>query len=383
MALSARRSYCATTCSSTVSAASSRPFVGHQGDRHAAGMPSGSREARRRRYDSLAPPCALLLLLVLTVLVTGVVYPLARDRHRRSCVFLATGPATACSSEGDAVVGSALIRRPASTTQEYYWSRSPRRRRSRATALPRPARTSGPLNAARARGRDPRTHRRAQGRGSRQHAPVPVDLVTASASGSIRTSAPHGAAARSARAWPGRVAFPRRTVRELVAAHTRHVVSSAFRRGRHDARSTRARRCAAPMRSGACAREEDRGDHQALQARRGEARRCRRVGIKGITVTEVKGFGRQKGHTELYRGAEYVVDFLPKVKIEVVVATSDASSASSRRSSKAAQTGKHRRRQDLRHRRSSEAIRIRTGERGRRRALAMPRRVSGPRGAGA
>ena len=43
------------------------------------------------------------------------------------------------------------------------------------------------------------------------------------------------------------------------------------------------------------------------------------VGIKGITVTEAKGFGRQKGHTELYRGAEYVVDFLPKVKIEVVV----------------------------------------------------------------
>ena len=43
------------------------------------------------------------------------------------------------------------------------------------------------------------------------------------------------------------------------------------------------------------------------------------VGIKGITVTEAKGFGRQKGHTELYRGAEYVVDFLPKVKVEVVL----------------------------------------------------------------
>ena len=43
------------------------------------------------------------------------------------------------------------------------------------------------------------------------------------------------------------------------------------------------------------------------------------VGVKGITVTEVKGFGRQKGHTELYRGAEYVVDFLPKIKVEVVV----------------------------------------------------------------
>jgi len=43
------------------------------------------------------------------------------------------------------------------------------------------------------------------------------------------------------------------------------------------------------------------------------------VGVQGITVTEVKGFGRQKGHTELYRGAEYVVDFLPKVKVEVIV----------------------------------------------------------------
>ena len=48
------------------------------------------------------------------------------------------------------------------------------------------------------------------------------------------------------------------------------------------------------------------------------------VGVTGLTVTEVKGFGRQKGHTELYRGAEYVVDFLPKIKIEVVVAESQA-----------------------------------------------------------
>ena len=46
------------------------------------------------------------------------------------------------------------------------------------------------------------------------------------------------------------------------------------------------------------------------------------VGVTGLTVTEVKGFGRQKGHTELYRGAEYVVDFLPKVRLEVVVADS-------------------------------------------------------------
>ncbi len=46
------------------------------------------------------------------------------------------------------------------------------------------------------------------------------------------------------------------------------------------------------------------------------------VGVQGVTVTEVKGFGRQKGHTELYRGAEYVVDFLPKVKLEIAVADS-------------------------------------------------------------
>ncbi len=44
-----------------------------------------------------------------------------------------------------------------------------------------------------------------------------------------------------------------------------------------------------------------------------------KIGIKGITVVEVKGFGRQKGHTELYRGAEYIVDFLPKIKLEIVV----------------------------------------------------------------
>jgi nitrogen regulatory protein P-II 2 len=46
------------------------------------------------------------------------------------------------------------------------------------------------------------------------------------------------------------------------------------------------------------------------------------IGVQGITVTEVKGFGRQKGHTELYRGAEYVVDFLPKVKIEAAISSS-------------------------------------------------------------
>jgi nitrogen regulatory protein PII len=51
------------------------------------------------------------------------------------------------------------------------------------------------------------------------------------------------------------------------------------------------------------------------------------IGVQGITVTEVKGFGRHKGHTELYRGAEYVVDFLPKVKLEIAVADGDVESA--------------------------------------------------------
>jgi nitrogen regulatory protein P-II 1 len=63
------------------------------------------------------------------------------------------------------------------------------------------------------------------------------------------------------------------------------------------------------------------------------------VGITGLTVTEVKGFGRQKGHTELYRGAEYVVDFLPKVKIEVVIADKEAQNVMDA-IIKAARTGK-------------------------------------------
>ncbi|MCG6968915.1 MAG: P-II family nitrogen regulator [Gammaproteobacteria bacterium] len=63
------------------------------------------------------------------------------------------------------------------------------------------------------------------------------------------------------------------------------------------------------------------------------------IGVQGITVTEVKGFGRQKGHTELYRGAEYVVDFLPKVKIEVAVAD-DMMDQVIESISKAANTGK-------------------------------------------
>ena len=63
------------------------------------------------------------------------------------------------------------------------------------------------------------------------------------------------------------------------------------------------------------------------------------IGMQGITVTEVKGFGRQKGHTELYRGAEYVVDFLPKVKIEVAT-TDDQVDQVIEAISKAANTGK-------------------------------------------
>lgn len=63
------------------------------------------------------------------------------------------------------------------------------------------------------------------------------------------------------------------------------------------------------------------------------------VGIEGMTVTEVKGFGRQKGHTEIYRGSEYTVDFLPKIKIEVVVADGAVESAT-KAITGAAKTGK-------------------------------------------
>ncbi len=63
------------------------------------------------------------------------------------------------------------------------------------------------------------------------------------------------------------------------------------------------------------------------------------IGVQGVTVTEVKGFGRQKGHTELYRGAEYVVDFLPKMKIEVVL-DDDLVERAAEAVTKAANTGK-------------------------------------------
>ena len=63
------------------------------------------------------------------------------------------------------------------------------------------------------------------------------------------------------------------------------------------------------------------------------------IGVTGMTITEVKGFGRQKGHTELYRGAEYVIDFLPKIKIEIAVST-DQSDAVIDVITKSASTGK-------------------------------------------
>jgi nitrogen regulatory protein P-II 1 len=87
-----------------------------------------------------------------------------------------------------------------------------------------------------------------------------------------------------------------------------------------------------------------------------------KIGVEGLTVTEVKGFGRQKGHTELYRGAEYVVDFLPKIKLEIVV-TSDLVDKVVETIVDAANTGK------IGDGKIfilplEEAVRIRTGERG-------------------
>ena len=87
-----------------------------------------------------------------------------------------------------------------------------------------------------------------------------------------------------------------------------------------------------------------------------------RIGVDGLTVSEVKGFGRQKGHTELYRGAEYVVDFLPKIKLEIVV-TADVVEKVVEAIVSAANTGK------IGDGKIfvlplEEAVRIRTGERG-------------------
>ncbi len=86
------------------------------------------------------------------------------------------------------------------------------------------------------------------------------------------------------------------------------------------------------------------------------------VGVEGLTVSEVKGFGRQKGHTEMYRGAEYVVDMLPKLKLEILVRDGDAGSVIEK-VTEAAQTGKIGDGKifvsDV-----SDAVRIRTGEQG-------------------
>ena len=86
------------------------------------------------------------------------------------------------------------------------------------------------------------------------------------------------------------------------------------------------------------------------------------IEIKGMTVTEVKGFGRQKGHTEIYRGAEYKVDFIPKVKIELVVDSSDVDEVI-KTIQKAAHTGKIGDGKIF-IRSVEEAVRVRTGERG-------------------
>ena len=86
------------------------------------------------------------------------------------------------------------------------------------------------------------------------------------------------------------------------------------------------------------------------------------VGLTGLTVTEVKGFGRQKGHTELYRGAEYVVDFLPKVKIELIIEDEMVEKAveAIRNSAHTGRIGDGK----IFVSRIDDAIRIRTGERG-------------------
>jgi nitrogen regulatory protein P-II 2 len=86
------------------------------------------------------------------------------------------------------------------------------------------------------------------------------------------------------------------------------------------------------------------------------------IGVQGVTVTEVKGFGRQKGHTELYRGAEYVVDFLPKVKVEVAVSDELADQAveSIEKSAKTGKIGDGK----IFVNEVAQVVRIRTGETG-------------------
>ena len=86
------------------------------------------------------------------------------------------------------------------------------------------------------------------------------------------------------------------------------------------------------------------------------------LGLQGMTVTEVKGYGRQKGHTEIYRGAEYAVSFLPKIKIEVVAASAqvDKALAAIQRAAKTGQIGDGK----IFYADLENAVRIRTGERG-------------------
>lgn len=86
------------------------------------------------------------------------------------------------------------------------------------------------------------------------------------------------------------------------------------------------------------------------------------IGIRGITVTEVRGFGRQRGHTEIYRGAEYVVDFLPKIKLEIVIEDEMAPQVLDA-IERAARTGKIGDGKIFVYE-VQEAVRIRTGERG-------------------
>ena len=87
------------------------------------------------------------------------------------------------------------------------------------------------------------------------------------------------------------------------------------------------------------------------------------LGIQGMTVSEVKGFGRQKGHTEIYRGSEYTVDFLPKLKIETVSIADNASAGRGGRHHQGGEDGQDRRRKIFVSA-IEEAVRIRTDERG-------------------
>ena len=104
------------------------------------------------------------------------------------------------------------------------------------------------------------------------------------------------------------------------------------------------------------------------------------IGVSGMTVTEVKGFGRQRGHTELYRGAEYVVDFVPKTRIEVAV-RGELVDQVDRGDHQVRQDRQGRRRQDLHHRHRARDPHPHRRDR-RRRALGSKRDIGRPRAAG-